>query len=235
MKKFFSKISYSILPFFIFVLTLLITYFGNQILTSLAEVGSFHYGTTWAKTGLDDLIPLVPEFIYVYYLTFPLGIVTFFYLAYKNKTKLYELFLTLVISFLISGIIYFFFQTRFIKPDFTAETFTEKLLVWTWNSTNPVNCFPSQHCFMAIAIFISCVSCKDMNIVYRIISSIIAILIVLATVFTKQHYWVDFLASLAIMLPTYLLIKFTKTGSKLENGFDKFYAKFSKKQENTNP
>lgn len=229
MKKFFSKISYAILPFLIFVLVLVVSYFGNQLLTNIADPNSLHYGTTWPHTALDDKIPLIPEFIYVYYLTFPMGIVTFFYLAYKNKTKLFDIFITLCISFAISGIIYFFFQTRFIKPDFTPETFTDKFVVWTWNSTNPTNCFPSQHCFMAIAVFIGCVDCKEMKLWYRIFGCIIGILIVLATVFTRQHYWVDFLASLIIMLPVFLLTRFSKSGKIVEKRFDNFYLKIRNK------
>ncbi len=230
MKKFFSKISYAILPFLLFGLTLAVTFFGNQILTNSADPNSMHYGTTWAHTPLDDKIPLISGFIYIYYLTFPVGIITFFYLAYKNKTKLYDIFVTLCLSFAISGIIYFFFQTRFIKPDFTPETFTDKLVVWTWNSTNPTNCFPSQHCFMAIAVFISCVDCKEMKWWYRIFGCIIGILIVLSTVFTRQHYWVDFLGSLAIMVPIFLLTRFSRSGKVVERKFDNFYLKLKKKE-----
>lgn len=230
MRKFLSKISYSILPFFIFVVVLLVSYFGNQLLTNFATEGSLHYGTTWAYTPLDDKIPLISAFIYVYYLTFPVGIVTFFYLAFTNKRKFFDLFVTLCISFLISSVIYFFFQTRFVKPDFTPVTFTDKLVVWTWNSTNPTNCFPSQHCFMAIAIFLACADCKEMKIWYRIFGCVLGILIVLSTVFTRQHYWVDFLGSLVIMLPIWLVAKKFLWGEKIGQKFDNLYAKMRRKK-----
>ena len=229
-KNFISKISYAILPFLIFALVLLVTYFGNQILTTGAVEGSWHYGTTWPYTPVDDIIPLVPEFIYVYYLTFPVGFVTFFYLAYKNKKSLYDMFLTLIVSFAISGIIYFLFQSYFVKPDFVPDSFTDNLVVWTWNSTNPTNVFPSQHCFMAIATFIACLECKDMKLWYRIFGFAVSILIVLSTVFTKQHYAIDFLGSLVIMLPIYLLTKRSGMGDICKQKFQKFYEKFNKKR-----
>lgn len=229
MKRFFSKIAYSILPFTIFLVTLLITYFGNQLLTNYASEQSMHYGTAWPYTTLDDSIPLVPWFIYAYYLTFPVAIFTYFYLASKDKRALYDVFLTLVFSFLISGIIYFFFQSRMIKPDFTPNSFTGHLLVWTWNSTNPTNTFPSQHCFMAIAAFLACIRCKQMNKGFRIFGCICSVLIVLSTVFTKQHYWIDFVGSLAIMLPFYFVIKYSGLGQKCSDKFDAFYEKFKKK------
>ncbi|MBR1890630.1 MAG: phosphatase PAP2 family protein [Clostridia bacterium] len=230
MKKFFSKFAYAIIPFAIFICSLLLSFYGNQLLTNYASEGTMHYGTTWPETVLDNYVPLVPWFVYIYFLTFPVSILTYFYLASKNKKMHYDIFLTLVISFLISGIIYFFFQSRLIKPDFTPDSFTDKLLVWTWNSTNPTNNFPSQHCFMAIAVFIACVDCKEMNKGYRVFGCIASTMIVLSTVFTKQHYVVDFFASLAIMLPVYFLVKFTGIGKKTQNGFDKFYSKFKKKK-----
>jgi membrane-associated phospholipid phosphatase len=229
MKKFFKKISYAIFPFLIFVFVLFASYFLNQLITSYFGEGSYHYGTTYPHIALDDKIPIVSEFIYVYYLTFPIGIITFFYLAYKNKTKLFDIFVTLCLSFAISGVIYFFFQSRFIKPDFTPQNFTDKLVVWTWNSTNPTNCFPSQHCFMAIAVFIGCADCKDMKLWYRIFGCIIGILIVLATVFTRQHYLLDFVASFVIMVPIFLLVRFSGYGKITEQRFDNFYLKIRKK------
>ena len=230
MKKFFSKFAYAILPFAIFILSLLLSFYGNQLLTNNAAPNTMHYGTTWPYTVLDKYIPLLPGFVYVYFLTFPFSIFIYFYLAAKNKKKLYDIFLTLVICFLISGIIYFFFQSRLIKPDYTPHSITGDILVWTWNSTNPTNNFPSQHCFMAIAAFIACLDCKEMNKGVRISGYIIPTLIVLSTVFTKQHYAIDFLGSLAIMVPVYLLVKFSGFGKGAQNAFDKFYALFKKQK-----
>ena len=163
-KNFYNQIKYAIIPFLIFVLCLFVSYFGNQLIYN--TIGN--PGSNYPEIELDKHIPLIPWFVYFYYLTFPLGIVTFFYIAYKDKKSLYNIFLTLCISFLISGIIYLVGQTEFTKPDFEPVTFTDKLVVWTWGSVNPINCFPSQHCFMAFAIIIGCLSSKKLNIFYRI-------------------------------------------------------------------
>ena len=80
-KRFFKQISYAILPFFIFVAVLLVTYFGNQLIYNLR---GGNYGSNYPEIPLDSQVPLIPWFVYFYYLTFPLGLVTFFYLAYKR-------------------------------------------------------------------------------------------------------------------------------------------------------
>lgn len=208
---FFKEISYAIVPFLIFVAVLLVSYFGNQLLYEWLDMK----GTDYPKIPLDDEVPLIPWFVYFYYLTFPLGLVTFFYLAYKDKKALYNIFCTLCISFAISGIIYFFAQTEFTKPAFEPDSFTDHLVVWTWGSTNPINCFPSQHCFMAFATIIACCSGKDMNIFYRIFAILSSIMIVLSTVFIRQHFIMDIFASFDIMFAVYGIVYISKYGDKM--------------------
>ncbi len=214
LKRLYGRISYAIKPFIIFVAVLFVTYFGNQLVYWL--MGS-NGGGNYPEIPLDSKIPLISWFVYPYYLTFPLGIITFFYLAYANKKSFYALFYTLVISFAISGVIYLFWQTKFTKPDFTPVTFTDRLVVGTWGSTSPINCFPSQHSYMAIAMIIACLTAgKDMKWWYKIFTIAVGIMILLATFFIKQHFFLDWVASLVIMLLAYfaVLIYFHKKKKK---------------------
>lgn len=213
-KIFLNKISYAIIPFLIFAITLIVTFFGNMLVYKLR---GGDYGSNYPEIPLDSQLPLIPWFVYFYYLTFPLGIITFFYLAYKNKKALYDIFLTLVISFIISGIIYLFAQTRFTKPDFTPDSFTDYLVVWTWGSTDPVNCFPSQHCFMAFATILAVFhGGKGINKIYKFVATILAIMVLLSTVFIKQHFILDGFASFDIMMTVFALVIFFKWGEKLK-------------------
>ncbi len=214
---FFKEIKYAIVPFFIFVVVLLVSYFGNQVIYDLFDRKGSHY----PEIELDSQVPLISWFVYFYYLTFPLGFITFFYLAYKDKKNLYNMFLTLCISFAISGVIYFFGQTEFVKPDFEPVTFTDKLVVMTWGAVNPINCFPSQHCFMAFAMLIACFMGKKMNIFYRLFTSFCAIMIILSTVFIRQHYILDIVASFDIMLAVWAVVYVCKFGEKMVKRYDK--------------
>ncbi len=229
LKNIFNKIKYAILPFLLFLIVLYGSYWVNQVITSASPEGSWHWGTTWAKTPLDDLIPLIPEFIYIYHFTFLISFLYFFYLAYKDKRKFYDMLVTLIISFAISGVIYFLFNTYFVKPDFEPTNFTDNMVVWVWNSTNPTNCFPSQHCFMALALFFACVDCKSMNTFSRVFGCICGILVVLSTVFTKQHYALDFVGSLVIFGSIFYLTKKSGMGGVWQKKFDNFYEKIRKK------
>ena len=229
-KDFYNRISYAIIPFLIFVAVLGLSYFGNQLLYTWGVTK----GSNYPELPIDSQIPLISWFVYPYFLTFPLGLITFFYLAYKDKKAFYTLFLTLIISFAISGIIYAFAQTEFVKPDFEPKTFTDKFVVWTWGSTNPVNCFPSQHCFMAYAMILACLSAKQekMNIFFKIFTIVVAVMIVMATVFIRQHYLLDMVASFVIMFPAFAICHSFKLGEKLMNGLEKRKQKRLAKKQN---
>lgn len=213
LKNFVGKISYAIKPFVIFVATLFVTYFGNQLIYSFCGLKG---GTQWPWIPLDDQIPVISWFVWFYYLTFPLGAITFFYLAYANKGAFKRLYHTLLISFAISGIFYLAFQTRFIKPDFDPVTLSDRLVVRTWDSTNPINCFPSQHSFMAIGMIIACLTAgKEMKWWFKIPTILCSVMILLATFFIKQHFFLDWIGSLAIMLIVYVgIVLFEKWRAK---------------------
>ena len=201
-KNIYKRTSYAIKPFLMFVAVLFVTYYGNQV------VFWFRGGegaSTYPWLPIDDMIPIVSWFVYFYYLTFPLGLVAFFYLAYANKKAFWRMYYSLIISYVISGIIYFFFQTYFVKPDFIPETFTDRLMVNTWAaSINPINCFPSQHTYMAVAMIIACLTAgKDMKWWFKIFTIFCGIMIILSTFFIKQHYFLDWIVSTIIMVVAY--------------------------------
>ena len=203
-KTIYKKLSYSIMPFLIFLIVQELAWTGNMFLGK-----SGFQPEIW----LDSKIPLISEFIWVYFFTFPLAIFTYFWVAYKDKKHLWNLWLTITISFAISGIIYFFWQTEMVKPALEATTLSDKFLIWTWNSCKPINCLPSQHCFMAFAIILGFYNQKKTTPAWlRWSCFVISILIVFATVFLKQHYVLDIVASFIIMIPTYLIVKYCKFG-----------------------
>lgn len=216
-KDLYSKISYAIIPFIIFISLILITYWGVQLLYNHGLI----QGSQYHKTALDDKIPLVSEFVYIYFFTFPLGIFLFFYLAYTNKRAFYNLFITVVIAFTISGFIYLFAETYVTRPDFQPQSFTDKFLVHTWGASN-INNFPSQHCFMAYSVIIGSLTAnakdrqRKMNVGFIIFAVICSILICLSTVFTKQHYCMDMVASFVIMFTIYPIISVFKVGDKMK-------------------
>ena len=59
-------------------------------------------------------------------------------------------------------------------------------------------------------IFLSSLSNKNIEKKYRLIILILSILIILSTVFIKQHLIIDIIASFIVSSLTFILIKYTK-------------------------
>ena len=201
------------------------------LLTVIAIIFSYFFNMWWGKsTGakpeiwIDKHIPLIPWFVYFYFFTFPMAAFLVFYLACTNKKMMYEIVLVEIIALAISGVVYAVWQTEMVKPAFEAVTFTEKFVVATWNSTKPVNCLPSQHCFMALACFIAmCGKNQERKIPvwFRLFIIFNSVMIILSTVFIKQHYILDFFASLVIIVPLFFIVHAFKFGKKANDFVEK--------------
>lgn len=212
LKAFYGSISYAIIPFIVYLLSWLCSWGFTQLFGSTTGI------QPWIE--LDLHIPCVPQFVYAYYLTFPLGIIAYFYLAKSDRKKLYEVTIVMVVAYIISGLFYTFMQTEFpmeIKESFISnpKTLSEKLTVLTWHASHPTNCLPSQHCYMAIGITMCALGTKGMKTWFKWICYVMSVLIVLATLLIKQHFVLDFVASLGIMMTLLAIVKIFNLGEKL--------------------
>lgn len=213
--KWIKSISYAILPFLIWVVLQAVAWGGNQLI--------YTPGVNHPWLPIDKLIPTVSWFVYFYYLTFPVGLLAYFYCASVNKKRTYEIAVSLWIMTFISGLIYYFYPTEMIKPIDTYEikSFADQLLVMTWKAGNPNCCLPSGHCMMALGSFLCVYDQKDVKWWVKLFITFSAIMTFLATLFCRQHYIIDCIATLVIMLTAYIVIRLCKVGEKMEKRFCK--------------
>ena len=72
----------------------------------LCSYGASHF----PSVGVDDLIPLVTEFVWIYYFTFPLGIFSIYVLYFKNRNAMWDIVITFIIACFISMVFYFVYH-----------------------------------------------------------------------------------------------------------------------------
>ena len=160
----------------------------------------------------DEQIPILPNFIYPYvaaYFIFTFGLWPICWRQTKKdneKTMRAALFIIL-----ISFLIYFFFPTE--VPWSKIENGT--LAIWILNFLHPTqqvfNAFPSLH--TAFITFVNCLlwrQKKSLGIAFLPLT----IIIILSTIFTKQHVIVDLPAGIFLSLLS-VWIFFRKEKSKI--------------------
>ncbi|MDD6196099.1 phosphatase PAP2 family protein [[Clostridium] aminophilum] len=149
-------------------------------------------------TRIDDYLPFSPFWVYAYVLWFPL-IAVFPVLTFSANTAIYSVYITAILAdIVISTLIYYVWPTSFERP-VPPETFTGKLMKKVYEgSFRGVNCAPSMHCSMCYLVIIGCALCPELAIGVRLVSVLVAAAIVLSTMFTKQHAFVDAASALPL-------------------------------------
>lgn len=196
----------------LFVLAVVVTIVFTWGLPQMLSYGASNF----PAIPLDDKIPLITEFVWIYYFTFPLGIITIYILYFKNREALWEVIVTLIIACIISMVFYFVYPTEMIKPALDPVSLSDRFTISTWNASRPVCCLPSQHCFMALSCIIASINEKNTHWFIRVFTALCGVLIIMSTVFIKQHYFLDFIASFCIIVPLYVALKLLGFGKKCE-------------------
>ncbi len=160
--------------------------------------------------GIDNAIPLVPEWVIFYvYLFYPMVILTMLYFAFIEYKKGYALGWSLVLINAIAVLIYTVFpvSTYWWRQDFLAHpvagNFWTNQVYSVWASDTSFNCFPSLHaavstiCFFTWYQYAKSKPSATRNLV-MIATLTIAAGVILSTLFIKQHYIADEVAGVVL-------------------------------------
>jgi membrane-associated phospholipid phosphatase len=181
MQKRFKKI--------ILLLTIIALYLGIYRLVQTMNPVGFNL-----EIGVDKYIPLIPEFAVIYLSYIPMLIFVFAF--YWNDYKTYRsmsLMLIAVIS--IAIIIYSVFQTEVLRPIIVSTDFFSRLTNTIYKYDMPNNTFPSLHVALTSSIT-AFVYKKNTKVGMALIP--LTLLIILSTMFIKQHVFLDIIGGLML-------------------------------------
>jgi membrane-associated phospholipid phosphatase len=163
-------------------------------------------------TSLDAIIPFVPEMVIFYtYLFYPLAILTMLYFAFIEYRRGYALGWSLVVINAIAVLIYvafpvstFWYRQELLAQPMVANFWADQVYnVFTHDTS--FNCFPSLHaavstiCFFAWFRYAKIKPTKTTKAA-AIAALVIAVGVILSTVFIKQHYIADEIAGVVLAL-----------------------------------
>lgn len=163
---------------------------------------------------IDNYIPFVEYFIVPYLLWFVFIAVAAGYFFFTDKRGFYRL-----AAFLIAGMTFFlilctvFPNGLHLRPTtFTRDNIFVDLVKYVYATDTPTNVLPSIHVFNSIGVCIaighSDALKKHRNIQYG--SYVLAALIILSTVFLKQHSVTDVIAACALACIVYPFVYATQ-------------------------
>ncbi|MCL6573539.1 MAG: phosphatase PAP2 family protein, partial [Bacillus sp. (in: Bacteria)] len=176
------------------------------------------------STSIDQAIPFLPIFILPYILWYAY---IFCYLVYfcLKDTKVYLKTLALiVVAELICFLVYFFFQTTVPRPTIIGNDFLNTLVQWIYSKDRPYNCFPSIHVLTTFAIMLASLHIKNKHLFNTICIHVSGTLIIISTLFIKQHVIFDLVVSIFLVTILYGFLfefLFYRVSKKSESAYAK--------------
>lgn len=190
---------------------ILYAFFYMPIFYWLEDTYNSNYeGLHYIHCALDDKIPFVEHFIIPYFIWFGyVGLFVIFFF-FKDAKEFYRLVAFLIIgmtTFLIVSYVYP--NGVMIRPsEFPRDNVFTDMVRHLHSIDTDTNVFPSLHAYNSIAIAVAVLESKHFKNwgVMKISSTILAVLIIMSTVFLKQHSIIDVIGSFVLSVPVYFLI-----------------------------
>lgn len=155
---------------------------------------------------VDKWIPFNKYFIVPYIMWY--GYVGFFlmYLCIIDSEKYFKLLISLDIGVIICYIIFYFFPTTVPRPQLQGNDIFTLLVRMIYHKDNPYNCFPSIHVLNTLLVAMYVNKEAEFSKKTKIISCILAIFIILSTMFIKQHFFMDVVAATILAYGLYFAV-----------------------------
>ncbi len=179
-----------------YLLLLLVMPVLGMIYTVLNESRS---RATQIALPIDDTIPFIQEFVvpYIIWYAFVFGYLVYF--CFKDTQVYVKTLITIVIGELICFFIYFFYQTTVPRPTIEGSGVFVMLVKYIYAHDRPVNCFPSIHVLTTYAIMLASFHIKNIHRMNKYFIHVMGSLIILSTLFIKQHVILDMIASMFLV------------------------------------
>lgn len=171
-------------------------------------------------TVFDNYIPFCEYFIVPYLLWFPymFGAVAYFIFVNDNKQEYYQLTKNMIMGMTIFLIVSFLYPNgQLLRPTtFARDNVFVHAVQLLYATDTPTNILPSIHVFNSLAVhkaIISCQRLKNRRLI-RGASWVLTTLIILSTMFLKQHSVLDVCLGITMALAGSLLFYREKSSAK---------------------
>ena len=187
--------------------------------------GTVSWAFEWKWPWIDDLFPVIPVFALIYlpmsYLFWICGPIA---TSLTKKRNFVNYLFGLLLAYLIGFLFFIFLPTYMdrVKENLmeiaAAPGFFHQLLRTIYEadgSDMAFNLFPSYHCLISAYCYLGVRKQPEISKGFRIYSLVMAALICLSTLLTKQHYIVDCFGGVAIAVACYVLMNKLDPGKKV--------------------
>ena len=139
----------------------------------------------------DLVIPLVPVTVLPYFASYLFWFINYVLIATGDKYSVERFFTADFISRVICLLFFVLMPTTLIRPETSTDTAWDTLVTFLYQMDSADNLFPSIHCLVSWFSWIGLRNRNDIPKWYKYLSLVIAIIICISTLTTKQHVVLD--------------------------------------------
>lgn len=190
------------------------------LLNSVVYWGAQTFTADWIltdlTTALDRKIPVIPAWSLIYVAAFPFWAVS--YVVMARDRQWYTIMTADVVGKLVCGVVFFLLPTTNVRPLLGEEPFAWLLrLIYAQDAA--LCLLPSIHCLESWICFAGLRRRKDLPGVARWGSLVMAVLVCISTLTTKQHVLVDVIAGVLLAEVLVDVARWRNWGGRLRRWF----------------
>ena len=227
MKHFLKKITGIVPAYGFFPLVFSFVFNCHVYSGSRAVAGSWYHHNI--ESNLDLRLPFLPQFLIIYFGCYIFWAANYILAARQDREEVYRFFTADFISRCVCLVIFLAYPTTNTRPVIEGSGFWDLLAGWLYSIDAADNLFPSIHCLVSWFCFLAVKGQKKIPIWYKAVSFILAVLVFLSTLFTKQHVIVDVAGGIFLAQGCFWIGKHTEIwhiyehiGNKIEKAITKY-------------
>ena len=149
-------------------------------------------------TAFEELIPLQPGWIVVYFGCFLFWVVNYVLIAHRGREIWFRFFFADLLAELVCGICFIVLPCTNIRPEVVGTDLASGLVRLLYDIDPAQNLFPSIHCLISWFCFAGLRGEKKLPVAYRAFCLIFALAVCASTLFLKQHCLPDIIAGVLL-------------------------------------
>ena len=170
------------------------------------------------QSVIDNKIPFISCFIYLYYSWYIMIILIPFLYYKKDNITFKKYMISYQISIIVAFLFYFLYPTMIIRPVITSQGLSNQLTDLLYHMDQPaLNCLPSMYCVLCFFHIYYIMKCKNISKYIRVSTIVWALLVTLSTLLVKQHVLVDVVFALIVAMIIIWLVENIKVKRIVNN------------------
>ena len=190
-------------------------------------LGTASHAFVWKIAPVDDLIPVVPFFVVIYVFSYVFWVCGIAAVSLTGKRRFANYICGLTLAYVVGFMFFTFMPTRMDRVAEGLMRFDgrpglfDRLLAFIYRADGggtAYNLFPSYHCMISVHCYLGVRRREEFSKGFRVYTFAMMVLILLSTLYTKQHYIPDIFGGAAVAIACWALMNRLDPGKRFERG-----------------